>query len=282
MPCTAKSTIVVVPPWAAATVPVWKSSDAKVPPKGSSMWVCTSMPPGMTYLPVASMRLAPAAFSPLPIMAIFSPSTSTSPLYVSAAVTIVPLVMSVFGMSLPSAPANASPRKGRAGSGLPGPARVLGLLFAIAAGCKPPHHLAQVQAEERSRDRSTFGRGPGDCLGQRGRAARVEDSEVVDVAERGRRLMHDRWDERQCLQQQRGVVEFPIRLGEQLLRPRLGLTARQDRGAFGLAQELDLPRLCFGGKDRCLASTFRSKEHTSELQSPYDLVCRLLLEKKKI
>src|SRR5438094_5576779 len=28
----------------------------------------------------------------------------------------------------------------------------------------------------------------------------------------------------------------------------------------------------------CIA---RSEEHTSELQSPYDLVCRLLLEKKK-
>src|SRR6266516_7677834 len=28
-------------------------------------------------------------------------------------------------------------------------------------------------------------------------------------------------------------------------------------------------------------STGRSEEHTSELQSPYDLVCRLLLEKKK-
>src|SRR5437867_8558335 len=27
---------------------------------------------------------------------------------------------------------------------------------------------------------------------------------------------------------------------------------------------------------------YRSEEHTSELQSPYDLVCRLLLEKKKI
>src|SRR5437867_6363298 len=27
--------------------------------------------------------------------------------------------------------------------------------------------------------------------------------------------------------------------------------------------------------------TGRSEEHTSELQSPYDLVCRLLLEKKK-
>src|SRR5438094_3925068 len=30
------------------------------------------------------------------------------------------------------------------------------------------------------------------------------------------------------------------------------------------------------------AGGFRSEEHTSELQSPYDLVCRLLLEKKKI
>src|SRR5207248_10318278 len=29
------------------------------------------------------------------------------------------------------------------------------------------------------------------------------------------------------------------------------------------------------------ASVSRSEEHTSELQSPYDLVCRLLLEKKK-
>src|SRR5438094_2893613 len=30
-----------------------------------------------------------------------------------------------------------------------------------------------------------------------------------------------------------------------------------------------------------LAGPERSEEHTSELQSPYDLVCRLLLEKKK-
>src|SRR5437867_9165957 len=29
------------------------------------------------------------------------------------------------------------------------------------------------------------------------------------------------------------------------------------------------------------AAVVRSEEHTSELQSPYDLVCRLLLEKKK-
>src|SRR6266705_7049351 len=35
--------------------------------------------------------------------------------------------------------------------------------------------------------------------------------------------------------------------------------------------------------DARLDSLFRkrSEEHTSELQSPYDLVCRLLLEKKK-
>src|SRR5207248_9766592 len=29
-------------------------------------------------------------------------------------------------------------------------------------------------------------------------------------------------------------------------------------------------------------SAVRSEEHTSELQSPYDLVCRLLLEKKNV
>src|SRR6266705_5955288 len=32
---------------------------------------------------------------------------------------------------------------------------------------------------------------------------------------------------------------------------------------------------------RHTARTVRSEEHTSELQSPYDLVCRVLLEKKK-
>src|SRR5215467_8970895 len=32
---------------------------------------------------------------------------------------------------------------------------------------------------------------------------------------------------------------------------------------------------------RCVGSRCRSEEHTSELQSPCNLVCRLLLEKKK-
>src|SRR5437867_8021060 len=43
--------------------------------------------------------------------------------------------------------------------------------------------------------------------------------------------------------------------------------------------------LLFGGREgrKSLLPRFgwaRSEEHTSELQSPYDLVCRLLLEKK--
>src|SRR5207248_6518535 len=34
-------------------------------------------------------------------------------------------------------------------------------------------------------------------------------------------------------------------------------------------------------RDPIAEMSLRSEEHTSELQSPYDLVCRLLLEKKK-
>src|SRR5258708_29175847 len=36
-----------------------------------------------------------------------------------------------------------------------------------------------------------------------------------------------------------------------------------------------------GLPDLCSNSNYRSEEHTSELQSPDHLVCRLLLEKKK-
>src|SRR5207248_10588505 len=36
-----------------------------------------------------------------------------------------------------------------------------------------------------------------------------------------------------------------------------------------------------GRSRRPTGAATRSEEHTSELQSPYDLVCRLLLEKKK-
>src|SRR5256885_3032310 len=36
-----------------------------------------------------------------------------------------------------------------------------------------------------------------------------------------------------------------------------------------------------GGGEKMLTDGWRSEEHTSELQSPCNLVCRLLLEKKK-
>src|SRR5437867_12155749 len=43
------------------------------------------------------------------------------------------------------------------------------------------------------------------------------------------------------------------------------------------------PAWLHGAQDRSgMDHRSRSEEHTSELQSPYDLVCRLLLEKKKI
>src|SRR5207248_8302220 len=44
---------------------------------------------------------------------------------------------------------------------------------------------------------------------------------------------------------------------------------------------LERLELLQAGSDRLLLVLTRSEEHTSELQSPYDLVCRLLLEKKK-
>src|SRR5256885_13127889 len=39
--------------------------------------------------------------------------------------------------------------------------------------------------------------------------------------------------------------------------------------------------ICPDAPGRCASARSRSEEHTSELQSPCNLVCRLLLEKKK-
>src|SRR5437867_9534714 len=47
----------------------------------------------------------------------------------------------------------------------------------------------------------------------------------------------------------------------------------------GVPVASDSPCAACRTRPRRMAS--RSEEHTSELQSPYDLVCRLLLEKKK-
>src|ERR1700722_10811751 len=112
---TAKSMMVVVPPQAAARVPVSNVSTEKVPPNGISMCVCASIPPGSTYFPVASMTLSAASAagasaggcpgSPVRSLAstaaIFSPATSTSASIVPVVVTTVPPLIRVVLMALP-------------------------------------------------------------------------------------------------------------------------------------------------------------------------------------
>src|SRR2546427_539172 len=63
-------------------------------------------------------------------------------------------------------------------------------------------------------------------------------------------------------------VAPPVRVGERLEVEVGESVARGPRG----------PR---GGRDRGANASSRSEEHTSELQSQSNLVCRLLLEKKK-
>src|SRR4051794_32656083 len=100
--------IVVVPPHAAARVPVSNVSLADVPPNGSCMCVCASIPPGITYFPVASTTLSTDAATSVPrscdpgdsTAAIVSPSMRTSASARPVAETTVPPVMSVVVMIL--------------------------------------------------------------------------------------------------------------------------------------------------------------------------------------
>src|SRR5689334_25123297 len=46
-------------------------------------------------------------------------------------------------------------------------------------------------------------------------------------------------------------------------------------------RSLKPPRSCAASRNARMSLTSRSEEHTSELQSQFHLVCRLLLEKKK-
>src|SRR5437867_6416056 len=70
------------------------------------------------------------------------------------------------------------------------------------------------------------------------------------------------------------TVEKGVGVGASVMpAPAVSVKTGDGLGIVG-AGEAELRRLkvCHG---------VRSEEHTSELQSPYDLVCRLLLEKKK-
>src|SRR5437867_7799881 len=58
-------------------------------------------------------------------------------------------------------------------------------------------------------------------------------------------------------------------------------SSRSTSSQWGGKIELTRTRLKLARCASRSAISKRSEEHTSELQSPYDLVCRLLLEKKK-
>src|SRR5690625_116552 len=118
--------MVVVPPWAAARVPVSKVSDACVPPNGISMWVWASIPPGMTYLPVASMTRSTDAARSVPssrlpgarTATMRSPSTRTSAAPRPVALTTVPPLIRVVLMHSSFAGCGRRSRPGDGGVGV--------------------------------------------------------------------------------------------------------------------------------------------------------------------
>src|SRR5205807_4643739 len=73
----------------------------------------------------------------------------------------------------------------------------------------------------------------------------------------------------------RDLHSFPTRRSSDLGHRSHGPAVRIDQGAH---LKLGLPRYAVNGRPG--QSEQRSEEHTSELQSPCNLVCRLLLEKK--
>src|SRR5205807_9973414 len=56
---------------------------------------------------------------------------------------------------------------------------------------------------------------------------------------------------------------------------------RLDSAPLAASLAAHRPGSCLRGQTLPLQAAWRSEEHTSELQSPCNLVCRLLLEKKK-
>src|SRR5437667_8155259 len=74
------------------------------------------------------------------------------------------------------------------------------------------------------------------------------------------------------------IAPEPLRLRHPLQRDRI--RGRAERHAL-LLRQIPHPDVRFRDGRLQLAIHLRSEEHTSELQSHHDLVCRLLLEKKK-
>src|SRR5207248_4655911 len=83
----------------------------------------------------------------------------------------------------------------------------------------------------------------------------------------------------QCHADPRDLHSFPTRRSSDLL-----LHAVTRHLLHADAQAGGVARVCIEGQQVVVDDDVvgRSEEHTSELQSPYDLVCRLLLEKKNL
>src|SRR5207248_10021368 len=85
----------------------------------------------------------------------------------------------------------------------------------------------------------------------------------------------------QASRHHRTLHSFPTRRSSDLARvSRTRHAARRSSSPID-ANQPARPSRATRSRARARAAV-RSEEHTSELQSPYDIVCRLLLEKKKL
>src|SRR5437762_6569729 len=256
----AKSTTVVTPPNAAARVAASGGCDRSSgrPPQycgtGMAMWACGSIPPGRTILPSASMtRAASPGSEPGDATATILPSRiPTSPGAASCAVTTRPrrITRSSIGRDevLGTEAGGAHP----AGLGDVEHhvvrAAVLHLDVVLVLALAHAERFVDVVAR--------LGPGGGKPLGDRLEVVHLEP----DVMDAGEALAPLGPGHGVVLELEDGQVEIAVAqvvpAGVRVLDPPDLLHA----------EHVDVER---------------SEEHTSELQSPMYLVCRLLLEKKK-
>src|SRR5205807_8730853 len=84
-------------------------------------------------------------------------------------------------------------------------------------------------------------------------------------------LFRSRWSQRDAL----------VLVSRNYHIDREALAAALETGGMGYVGMIGSKKKVMQVFDELAARGFRSEEHTSELQSPCNLVCRLLLEKKK-
>src|SRR5207248_11121473 len=77
------------------------------------------------------------------------------------------------------------------------------------------------------------------------------------------------------------VKELRVKVGDKVSEGTAILVMEGGADAKAAAAPAPAPAQKPAPAPAAAAPSKRSEEHTSELQSPYDLVCRLLLEKKK-